>query len=138
MTEGLATAAQTGSIAVQLRRAEAAVRERLQPVLDEHGLSLEHWRILAVVEDTPGLGMSDVGAEAVVPAASMTRHMDKLVEHGLVVRRVDPADRRRAVVALSARGQRLAGRLRRAEGAVVLPEGPHPAAVAAAPQSGSR
>ncbi|RHW25303.1 MarR family transcriptional regulator [Nocardioides immobilis] len=103
------------SLAVRLRQAEAAIRGRLLPVLVEHGLSMEHWRIVAVVDDHPGIGMSSVAAAAVVPAATLTRHMDKLVELGLVVRHVDPADRRRVVVALSPRGRDLAALLRAEE-----------------------
>ena len=103
------------SLAVRLRRAEAEVRARLLPVLDDNGLSMEHWRIIAVVDEQPGIGMSTVASEAVVPPATLTRHMDKLVARGLVVRHVDPADKRRVVLALSPRGQALAARLREAE-----------------------
>ncbi len=114
----------SSSIAVQVRQVEAAVRDALQPLLDEHGLTLEHWRIIAVIDDEPGLGMSEVAVAAVVPAASLTRHMDRLVERGLVVRRADPEDGRRAVVALSPRGQTYAVRLRSVEQSVTLPESP--------------
>jgi len=103
------------SLAVRLRRAEAAIRARLLPLLVENDLSMEHWRIIAVVGDHPGIGMSSVAAAAVVPAATLTRHMDKLVERGVVVRHVDPADKRRVVLALSRRGQALAARLREEE-----------------------
>lgn len=109
------------SLAVQLRQAEAALREAVQPLLDEHAMTLEHWRIVAVVSDQPGLGMSEVATAAVVPAASLTRHMDRLVEHGIVVRRADPDDGRRVVVALSPRGEAWAERLRAAERAVAHP-----------------
>lgn len=103
------------SVAVQVRQVEARLRRALQPILDEHGLTMDHWRIVAVVGDDPGLAMSAVASLAVVPAASLTRHMDKLVEHGIVVRRIDPADKRRAVVALSPRGEEYAALLRAAE-----------------------
>lgn len=103
------------SLAVRLRRAEAAIRARLLPLLVEHGLSMEHWRIIAVVDDHPGIGMSSVASAAVVPAATLTRHMDKLVELGIVVRHVDPADKRRVVLALSPRGHTLAAELRAEE-----------------------
>lgn len=109
---------------MQVRQIEATVRDALQPVLDEHRLTLEHWRILAVIDDDPGLGMSEVATAAVVPAASMTRHTDRLVERGLVVRRADPQDGRRAVVALSPRGQVYADRLRTIERAITLPDLP--------------
>lgn len=105
----------SSSLAVRLRRAEAALRDRLLPILSVHGFGMEHWRIIAVVDDEPGIGMSSVAANAVVPAATLTRHMDKLVERGIVQRHVDPTDKRRVVVALSAAGRALAHHLRAAE-----------------------
>lgn len=116
--EAAAALAAAGSVAIVLKRAEQLVRERLQPLLDEHGLSLEHWRILAVLHEQPGLPMSPLADAAVVPAATLTRHVDKLVELGLVVRRVDPVDRRRAVTALAPRGTSYVARLREQERSV--------------------
>lgn len=106
------------SLAVEVRQLEARLRGVLQPLLDEHGLSMDHWRIVAVVGEGPGLGMGEIATLAVVPAASLTRHMDKLVERGIVVRRIDPGDKRRSVVALSPRGEEYAARLRAAEARV--------------------
>jgi len=94
-----------GSLVVLLRYCEDKVRQRLQPILDEAGLSPEHWRVMALLHEQPGLGASAIAKGAVLPSASVTRHVDKLVELGMVVRRVDPADKRRVVLALSTRGQ---------------------------------
>jgi len=116
------------SLAVRLRQAEAAIRDRLLPLLVEHGLTMEHWRIVAVVDDHPGIGMSSLASTAVVPGATLTRHTDKLVELGLVVRHVDPADKRRAVLALSPRGRALATRLRAEERRAAAATTPDPAA----------
>ena len=116
---------------VRLRQKEAEICVRLQPLLDEHHLAPEHWRILAVVDDHPGTTMSCVAASAVVTAASLTRHVDRLVELGLVVRRVDPDDRRRAVLARAPRGAELAERLRAAEGDEASPVPRPPAALPA-------
>ncbi len=114
MTE-LGSAGTSTSLAVRLRREEAALRARLLPVLLATGLSMEQWRIIAVIADNPGVGMTAAASAAVVPGATLTRHMDHLVQHGVVVRRADRADRRRVVLALSARGQEVAAHLRRAE-----------------------
>lgn len=103
------------SLVVQLRQQEAAISQRLTPLLAHRGLSLEHWRIVAVIDDHPGIDMGRVADSAVVPAASLTRHVDRLVELGVVVRHVDTDDRRRAVLALSPQGGLLADALRRAE-----------------------
>lgn len=107
-----------GSLVVLLRYCEDKVRQRLQPILDEAGLSPEHWRVMALLHEQPGLGASAIAKGAVLPSASVTRHVDKLVELGMVVRRVDPADRRRVVLALSTRGQENAERLLAEERAV--------------------
>lgn len=108
----------SGSLVVLLRYCENKVRQRLQPLLDEAGLSHEHWRIIALLHEQPGIGMSAIARGAVLPSASATRHVDKLVERGLVVRRVDADDKRRVVTALSPRGQKIAERLLEEEHAV--------------------
>ena len=105
----------SSSLTVRLRQAEAELRDLLLPLLAEHGLSAEHWRIIAVVAEYPGLTMTGVAGSAIVPAATLTRHVDKLVERGLVVRHVDPDDKRRVVLALSPAGDAYARRLLAAE-----------------------
>lgn len=114
---------------LHLRQAEDAVRRRLQPSLDEAGISPEHWRVLSFLRAFPGQRMSEVAEAAVLPSASLTRHVDRLVELGLVVRRVDPQDRRSAVVALSPRGSRLADRLHAEEQALAAELGDDAAAL---------
>lgn len=107
-----------GSLVVLLRYCENKVRLRLQPLLDEAGLSPEHWRIMALLHEQPGIGMSAIAKGAVLPSASVTRHVDKLVERGMIVRRIDADDKRRVVAALSPRGQELAERVLAEERAV--------------------
>lgn len=107
-----------GSLVVLLRYCEDKVRQRLQPILDEAGLSPEHWRVMALLHEQPGLGAGAIAKGAVLPSASVTRHVDKLVERGMVVRRVDPKDKRRVVLALSPRGAQVADRLLAEERAV--------------------
>jgi DNA-binding MarR family transcriptional regulator len=101
-----------------LKHVEQAVKQRLQPVLDELDLTLDHWRIMSVLLVQPGLTMTTIADSAVVPAATLTRLIDKLAEQAVIVRRIDPADKRRVVVALSPRGARIAERLRAAESLV--------------------
>jgi len=106
------------SLALLLTQAERTVRRRLEPSLADAGLTFDHWRIMTVLLARPGTRMSAIAEEAVLPAASLTRHMDHLVERAMVVRRIDPGDKRRVVAALSPYGEELAHRLR-AEEAVV-------------------
>ena len=116
-SDGIAEAP-TPSLALLLTQAERTVRRRLEPSLAEAGLTFDHWRIMTVLLARPGTRMSAIAEEAVLPAATLTRHMDQLVERAMVVRRIDPADKRRVVAALSPHGEVLARRLR-AEEAIV-------------------
>lgn len=106
------------SVTLRLKQAELALRRTLEHVLDDQQITFEHWQVLAALLEQPGLRMTDLAEAAVLPAATLTRHVDRLVERALVIRRIDPGDKRRAVVALSTRGERLATRLREIESQV--------------------
>lgn len=95
------------SSVLRLKRDERHLRTALAPVLAEHLITFEHWQVLAALHDEPGQRMTDLADNAVLPPATLTRHVDLLVNRALVVRRVDPSDRRRVAVALSTLGERL-------------------------------
>ena len=99
------------SLLLLLKRAERRIELGLQPLLDEFGLTIEQWRIMSALHEAPGQPMSVLAESAVLPAASLTRHVDKLVERGLVLRRIHPDDKRRIVTALSPVGTTVADRL---------------------------
>lgn len=103
------------SATLRLKQAEAALRHHLAPDLAMHGLSFEQWQVLAALLAEPGQRMTDLARTAALAAASLTRHVDYLVESAMVVRCYDPADRRRIAVALSSRGEQIARRLQRVE-----------------------
>lgn len=98
-------------VTLRHKHAEQVLRRAVEPVLSAEGLVFEQWQVLAALRERPGLRMTDLAEFAVLPAATLTRHVDHLVERALVIRRIDPADRRRAVVALSSVGERLADRV---------------------------
>ncbi|TCC25322.1 MarR family winged helix-turn-helix transcriptional regulator [Kribbella speibonae] len=98
-----------------LKRMERQFELGLQPLLGEFGLTIEQWRIMAALREEPGQPMSVLAQSAVLPAASLTRHVDKLVERGLVLRRIHTSDKRRVIVALSPVGATVAERLASAQ-----------------------
>jgi DNA-binding MarR family transcriptional regulator len=110
--DGIRPASELPSLALLLTQAERSLRRRLDPALAEAGLTFDHWRIMTVLLARPGIRMSAIADEAVLPAATLTRHMDQLVARAMVVRRIDPGDKRRVVAALSPMGEELALRLR--------------------------
>jgi DNA-binding MarR family transcriptional regulator len=105
----------TSSLLLLLRQAERRIELGLLSQLDEFALTIEQWRIMSALHEEPGQPMSALAGAAVLPAATLTRHVDRLVERGLVLRRIHPDDKRRIVTALSPVGSTVADRLRAAE-----------------------
>ncbi|MGC4939430.1 MarR family winged helix-turn-helix transcriptional regulator [Kribbella sp. DT2] len=103
------------SLLLLLKQAERRIELGLLPELDEFELTIEQWRVMSALHEEPGLPMTTLAETAVLPPASLTRYVDKLVERGLVLRRIHPSDKRRIVTALSPVGATVALRLRAAE-----------------------
>ncbi len=94
-----------------LARVERRVAGRIETVLSPEGLSLGQWRVLALLSDGRGHSMSEIAGHAMVPAPTLTKIVDRLVEAALVHRAVDDADRRRVLVLASEHGAELHARL---------------------------
>jgi len=106
---------------LRLKHAEHALRRAVAPALTEAAVTFEQWQVLAALREHPGLRMTDLAELAVLPAATLTRHVDALVARALVIRKVAPDDKRRAVVALSSLGEQLAERVHALEVDADLP-----------------
>lgn len=113
------------SVTLRLKQAELVLRRALGPGLSGHGITFEQWQVLAALLENPGQRMTDLAEAAMLPAATLTRHVDRLVERALVIRRVDSGDKRRALVALSTRGEAVADQLRAAENRVTVGAAQH-------------
>jgi len=94
-----------------LTRAERLLGRRLTAVLDAEGLSLDAWRVMALLGDGAGHHMTELAEQAFLPPATLTKLMDHLVEDGIVYRRIDDIDRRRIRAHLTPRGKRLHQRI---------------------------
>src|SRR5690349_15655266 len=110
-------------LAEALSRAEHRVSRRISAALRSVGMSLEQWRVLSLLSDGAGHTMSDIARDVMLPAATLTRVIDRLVEVNLVYRRGDLGDRRRVLVFVSPRGRslyrKLAGTVDREEAALM-------------------
>jgi DNA-binding MarR family transcriptional regulator len=89
-----------------LTRAERLSVRRVQSVLDEFECSVEAWRVLDLLSDGRGHNMTALADHAFLPAPTLTKLIDQLVDQNLVFRRIDPADRRRILAHLTPRGMR--------------------------------
>jgi MarR family transcriptional regulator, organic hydroperoxide resistance regulator len=99
------SAAPLHAIPELLSQVEHLVSRRVETALGPDGPTLDQWRVLAHLADGAGHPMSEIAAQAMVPAPTLTKIVDRLVDRALVYRRVDDADRRRVLVFLSEHGR---------------------------------
>lgn len=99
-------------LAVLLARAQRRIERALAEEYAEFDLTAEQWRVLSVLLDEPGQTMTLLADAAALPAGTLTRHVDRLAERGLVLRKVHAEDKRRAVVVLSPVGASAAREIR--------------------------
>jgi MarR family transcriptional regulator, organic hydroperoxide resistance regulator len=92
-------------------RIEHRLRRRIEQSIGMDGLNLEQWRTLDLLVDGDGHSMTEIAGHVMVPAPTLTKIVDRLVESALVFRRPDERDRRRVLVFLSDRGRELHRRL---------------------------
>ncbi|MFF3098396.1 MarR family winged helix-turn-helix transcriptional regulator [Streptomyces cyaneofuscatus] len=97
-----------------LTRAERLAARRIQSVLDAYDCSVDAWRVLDLLSGDEGRSMTALAEDAALPAPTLTKLIDQLVDQNLVFRRVDPADRRRVLAQLTPRGLRRRRQLSRA------------------------
>lgn len=89
-----------------------------QGLLDSEVSTIEGWRVLGALRGGEGFTMSEMSTAMAIPPPTLTRIVDKLVDGGFVLRRVDATDRRRVLIYLSARGKSKVRRLARQEAAM--------------------
>ena len=122
---------------LNLRRTAAALGEPFDRLFREHGLREATYNVLRILRGVHrepevgrrGLRCGEISRRMVTRAADVTRLVDRLERDGLVVRRRDEADRRRALVHVTDAGlERLAAidepleRLHREQLAHLTPE----------------
>ncbi|HLY94832.1 MAG TPA: MarR family transcriptional regulator [Gaiellaceae bacterium] len=84
-----------------------AVREAFEQALSEAGGSLGIWFVLSALSDEGLISQSALGGHVHLEGATITHHIDRLEQLGLVRRKTDPNDRRVRNLELTAAGERL-------------------------------
>lgn len=98
------------SLPMALMQAREAVMRRFRPILAEHALTEQQWRVLRALADAPEpVTAGDLAERTFLLGPSLSRILANLTERGLVARTTDAADARRAVLTISAAGRRLVG-----------------------------
>ncbi len=96
---------------MELMKAREAAMARFRPMLRDHGLTEQQWRVLRALADTDNMDASELAARSFLLAPSLTRILQHLESESLISRRQNAADQRKAVVTLTAKGRRLFDRI---------------------------
>lgn len=96
------------SLPMALLRAREAVMRRFRPILAEHGLTEQQWRVLRALADSDvAQSVGELSTRTFLLGPSLSRMLAALERRGLVARAVHADDARRAAVRLTAGGRRL-------------------------------
>jgi DNA-binding MarR family transcriptional regulator len=71
------------------------------------GLSIPEWRVIAILGRFPGLSAVEVAERTLMDKVAVSRAVTKLVKNGRLDRQFADADRRRSILNLSEKGQRV-------------------------------
>lgn len=96
-----------------LALASERVRRDLLAATARHGVPLEIWHVLALLQDGRGRAMGEVAQAALLSLPTATRIVDRMVSDSLVYRAPDPADRRKVLVLIADRGRVLWRKVKR-------------------------
>lgn len=95
----------SASLPMALLRAREAAMRVFRPLLTAHDLTEQQWRVLRALTAADGpVDAGELADRTFLLAPSLSRILVNLGERGLIVRRVDPTDQRRSLIALSEAG----------------------------------
>ncbi|MES0836921.1 MULTISPECIES: MarR family winged helix-turn-helix transcriptional regulator [Nocardiopsis] len=87
-----------------------------------------HYRLLATLEESGAASQAELGRRSGIHVSDMVATVNELSDRRLVERALDPSDRRRNIVSLTAAGRRqlrvLEGQLARTQEELLAPLGP--------------
>ena len=95
------------SLPMLLLRSHQAVMAEFRPMLREHGITEQQWRVLRALTTDASVRISRLAALTLISGPSLTRILRSLEERGLIARRAEPGDQRAALISIAPAGARL-------------------------------
>lgn len=89
------------SLPIALLRARETVMGKFRPMLAEHDINEQQWRVIRVLGEAGELDASELADRALVMAPSLTRMLKALKGRGLIVIKKDKKDGRRLLISLT-------------------------------------
>ncbi len=108
----MSTQGQTDRLAYLIAKLHRFVHNGLESRLQEHGVSVEQWRVLETLSRREGYPMGELASAVLMNHPALTKMIDRMVSSGLVHRAPDPADQRRVLVYGTERGIAVTQKLR--------------------------
>ena len=91
-----------------LMRAREAVMRRFRPILAEHDLTEQQWRVLRALDHVDHqVTVGELADRTFLLGPSLSRMLVTLEERGLIERAVDAGDARRSTITITATGRSL-------------------------------
>ncbi|MBC9226041.1 MarR family transcriptional regulator [Aeromicrobium sp. 636] len=96
-------------LATSIMRVHQLLASRLDAALRPFGITFARYEVLRLLSfsSSGSLPLSKIGERLMVHPTSVTNVIDRLVADGLVDRRIDPSDRRRALASLTDAGRQV-------------------------------
>ena len=95
------------SLPMELLKAREAAMSRFRPMLRQHGLTEQQWRVIRALAAYQEIDASGLAKRSFLLAPSLTRILQFLERAELVKRSSDANDQRRSVFVLTGKGRRL-------------------------------
>jgi DNA-binding MarR family transcriptional regulator len=92
------------TITDDLRTVYGRVQQLIVPAWLKLDLTMAQFKALVAVERSSGIGVCGLGRELSIGESAASLLVDQLVRRGYVGRKTDPADRRRVLLGITARG----------------------------------
>lgn len=95
------------SLPMELLKAREAAMARFRPMLREHGLTEQQWRVIRALYEYGKIDASELARRSFLLAPSLTRILKFLEQEEIVRRSTDTNDQRRTVLVLTRKGKRI-------------------------------
>ena len=95
------------SLPMELLKAREAAMSKFRPMLRDHGLTEQQWRVIRALADYDRIDAGELARRSFLLAPSLTRILQHLESENLVKREADVSDQRRSVLTLTAKGRKL-------------------------------
>ncbi|MEO3992237.1 homoprotocatechuate degradation operon regulator HpaR [Pseudocitrobacter cyperus] len=95
------------SLTIALLQAREAAMSYFRPIIKQHNLTEQQWRIVRILAENPSMDFHDLAFRACILRPSLTGILTRMERDGLVLRLKPVNDQRKLFVSLTKEGQAL-------------------------------